>query len=185
LFFPITFEFIYKFDEKNDYFKFKILGIIIKSGKISRTIKNNIKKFLYYVEDVNISEFNIKSEIKKIIEKNVNIIFLINNIDFNLKMFKFNIEYGFKNPAKTGIINGVIWIVIGLYFAYLKDIKNNMTVNINPNFKQRKINIYLHGIFSLRLGNIILAGINLLYINYRGDIYGRRSNRKTSGYSNE
>lgn len=75
---------------------------------------------------------------------------------------------GFKDPAQTALATGAIWAALGMSVARLyRQITMEVPkplINVVPRFQTPGFSCHVHCIFRLRIGHIILAGIDLLRV---------------------
>lgn len=94
--------------------------------------------------------------------------------------FYLTLDYGFENPAFTGLSYGLFWSIREIIFRDLKS-KVNFTekpqIYVSPDFNQQKLEMKFRGIFAVRIGNIIITGLKLLIYYFKGGmIFGRKYN---------
>ena len=76
---------------------------------------------------------------------------------------KWHTEFGLQDPAVTGLLVGVIWIIKGNLYAVFQ--KNAQTIleppeiAVIPNFQQTKLRLDINCIFDIKVGHIITAMI--------------------------
>jgi hypothetical protein len=93
----------------------------------------------------------------------------------NIKCLKFywNTEYGWGNPAFTGISYGIIWTIKGTILSFLSNkvcIIPNPYIELKADFDNKKFITHFKGIFSVHLGNIILTTLRILFYNLKGGL---------------
>ena len=109
----------------------------------------------------------------------------IKKINLKIEKLNLNMEIGTENATLTSVIVPAISTIIAIYLR--KKIKNyeNQTFIIQPVYQnQNLINIYISGIFEIKMIHII----DMLYmLNKKGEVknYERTSNRRTYDYSYE
>lgn len=94
--------------------------------------------------------------------------YTIEKINFSTVFWKT--EIGFEDAAVTGMATGIINILKSNVFAIFSNSKkrpSNIHFKIIPNFKKQILNTYIHCIFKLKIGYIIIAGLKYLRIKYR------------------
>ena len=203
--FPIKIELEYSRHKQDDQFKLniylfkKIPGLKLKIPflqnflfpfltRIKAEISSVIfklcpgKKEIELEEEIHLQEIqleNIKKSINLLLDKK-QMALVFSSLNLSCKKFYWETNYGFSNPALTGISNGLIWT---LKLFILKKIKKNICslhnpeIEVNPNFSNSVINIRFHSIFSVKLGNIILTGIKLYLYRVKGG-FGFWKNKK-------
>ena len=158
---------------------------------------------LYILEKIPITKINItktkleKQRIKEKLEKidvkaiqnkikiDKNFFKAIKKINMQIKKINLNMELGTENAMLTSAIVPAISTIIAIYLR--KKIKNyeNQTFIIQPVYQnQNLINIYISGIFEIKMIHII----DMLYrLNKKGEVkrYERTSDRRTYDYSYE
>lgn len=115
---------------------------------------------------------NIRKKVEesiKITKKYKSLInYSIEKINFNTVFWKT--EVGFQDAAVTGMATGIINILKSNVFAIFNNSKNkpnSIHFKIIPHFKKQILNTYIHCIFTLKIGYIIIAGLKYLRIKYR------------------
>ncbi|MCX8130201.1 MAG: DUF2953 domain-containing protein [Clostridia bacterium] len=96
-----------------------------------------------------------------------------------LKNFKFEAELGAGDAFYTGILTGVAWIIVGSLSSYvLNNVKNiDNCIKVESNFNEKKLNVNLHCIFSIRIVHIIVVRLKIMKIKARS----RQTNEKIGG----
>ena len=167
----------------NKEYKFVLKLYIL--GKIP-ILKINITKTK--LEKQKIKEKIEKIDMKAIQDKvkvDKNFFKAIKKINLKIEKFNLNMEIGTENATLTSVIVPAISTIIAIYLR--KKIKNyeNQTFIIQPVYQnQNLINIYISGIFEIKMIHII----DMLYmLNKKGEVknYERTSNRRTYDYSYE
>lgn len=83
----------------------------------------------------------------------------------------WEIEFGWADPALTGISNGLIWALLGMLLRSLElkiDFVEEPFISVKPNFKQEILLLRFNGIFSVLIGNIILTVIRVMIYKIKG-----------------
>lgn len=154
---------------------------------------------LYVLGLIPILKINItKTKLEKM--KNIDLHFLenkpsldkeifkaIKELNISIKNINLNVDIGTENASLTSIIVPVISTAIAILLR--KKVKNfeNQTFIINPIYRnQNLVNIYISGIFEIKMSHII----NIIYILNKKEKkgvkeYERTSNRRSYGYSYE
>ena len=167
----------------NKEYKFVLKLYIL--GKIP-ILKINITKTK--LEKQKIKEKIEKIDMKAIQDKvkvDKNFFKAIKKINLKIEKLNLNMEIGTENATLTSVIVPAISTIIAIYLR--KKIKNyeNQTFIIQPVYQnQNLINIYISGIFEIKMIHII----DMLYmLNKKGEVknYERTSNRRTYDYSYE
>lgn len=186
--------------------KIRIEIINFKFTSLNKRHINKEYKFvlkLYILEKIPILKINItktkleKQKIKEKLEKidikaiqnkikiDKNFFKAIKKINMQVKKINLNMELGTENAMLTSVIVPAISTIIAIYLR--KKIKNyeNQTFIIQPVYQnQNLINIYISGIFEIKMIHII----DMLYrLNKKGEVkrYERTSDRRTYDYSYE
>lgn len=85
----------------------------------------------------------------------------------SIRVDKFNWRTGIGSgdAAETGTITGIIWGVkasmIGLFSSYVT-LRAIPRIHVQPFFNEKRLETEFEGIFRLRIGNAMLAGIRIL-----------------------
>jgi hypothetical protein len=85
--------------------------------------------------------------------------------------FSWITEYGLFNPALTGVFNGLFWTIKGIILNLVTSsvsFNRNPDIEIHPDFYNQKFKTELKGIFSARLGNIILTVLKVFFYKLKG-----------------
>ncbi len=117
------------------------------------------------IEWENIQMKNIRKILSLIKDTTLNEI-IINTLRIKCHSLSWKTDYGFTNPAYTGIINGFIWIFKGIILKFANDLITFVCepeFTVKPDFYNKRFSTYFSGIFSLLLGNIILTIIKALF----------------------
>ncbi|MFP4017338.1 MAG: DUF2953 domain-containing protein [Halanaerobiales bacterium] len=118
----------------------------------------------------NIHLDKVKKTLGLIMDKKLNTI-IINNLKLRCKFLYWKTDYGWSNPALTGISNGFIWmfkgVIINILSTLLKFI-NTPELDVKPDFDTEKFSTHFSGIFSLLLGNIILTTMKVIFYKLSG-----------------
>lgn len=88
----------------------------------------------------------------------------------------FHTHYGFSDAAITGVANGVIWAVKGIFLDILSAISNMKTqpeVSVTPHFEATGVDIQFESIFSVRIGNLMYTGLKILWQGYKRRAFKR------------
>ncbi|MDI3546661.1 MAG: hypothetical protein PWR10_313 [Halanaerobiales bacterium] len=96
---------------------------------------------------------------------------IFNSINLRCWEFIWETDFGWPNPALTGVTNGFIWTLKGIIIR-LVDSKIHFLkepdLAVYPDFYHKKFSTRFKGIFSLYLGNIILTVIRVLIYKLKG-----------------
>lgn len=131
------------------------------------------KKEIELDKEINFNEVNT-TQIKKLFnlfKKRKLPYLMISNMNIYCKKFSWKTEYGFANPAVTGISNGFFWIIKGLILTLVNSLcefKISPEIFLIPDFNQQKFHTSFSGIFSFRIGNIILTVMKLVIYKIKG-----------------
>jgi len=93
-----------------------------------------------------------------------------------LKEFKLDAVIGTGEAYYTGILNGIAWAVAGILTSYLSNNFKTLKkcVNIKSDFKEKKFDVDLFCIFSIKIVHIIVVGIKLLMNQLKGKSIKKR-----------
>lgn len=99
----------------------------------------------------------------------------------HMKNFRWTTEIGSSDAAVTGILTGMLWIIKGQFFSFIKEIFRieDVFINIKPYFNKLIFKTELFCIISIKIGHIINVGIKIAYILILkgGELRGQSSNR--------
>lgn len=193
---PVTIIVEYRRVGQNDKFYvdiytiIKMLGITIKIPYLQNKLRNFIVDFFAEIDMVIMNiwpwheeiDFEKEIDLKKIQLDKIKKIFklLLNKRIVDIIVETLNIkctrlywatEFGFSNPAFTGISTGFLWILKGLFLKSLNSILFSLRqpeISIQPDFENKRFDTEFKGIFSIRLGNIILIIIKFLLYKVKG-----------------
>ncbi len=80
--------------------------------------------------------------------------------------FSWKTEIGLGDPANTGIATGFLWAVKGVIYGILSrsvgTVENRPQIAVIPCYYNTCLRLEFHCIFDLRIGNIIIAGLNFV-----------------------
>lgn len=203
LYFPLNIKVEYSREGQNDDFKLELYTFIRLFGITICIPYLQNRVFDFFTEifaEIDLLFLNIKGEKDKEIEKEVEwnneqieklkklltVIFdrdLVNLLFSNLKIhchhLKWKTEFGLADPAYTAIVNGFIWTLKGVFIKLTDELllfKNQVKLIIEPDFYNVKFSTFFIGIFSNRIGNIIITMIKVL-------LYKIKSTLKSKGVS--
>jgi len=84
--------------------------------------------------------------------------------------FSWTTQIGLGDPADTGIATGVVWALKGLFFpiinSSLGSMKTPPKLLVQPCFDSRCLWLDFRCIFDIRIGHIIIAGLNIARIRF-------------------
>lgn len=87
------------------------------------------------------------------------------------KEYSWEVEYGHENPAQTAIVAGGFWSMLGYSLARMY---NTVTMEVSqprimvkPMFNNPGFSTDLHCIFKVRIGHIMVVGLEFLWIIVR------------------
>jgi len=192
LYLPVSLKIEYQREEEGDGFNLELYTFLELFG-ISIQIpylKNRIFLFLseliseidYFFIIFRFSEANreLGDKIKqnnKQIENIKKAIFLLSDRELMGTVFRFlrikclkfywETNYGATDPAYTAVLNGFIWTVKGIIIKICDDLmrfKRNVELFVKPDFYHLKLSTYFTGIFTTRLGNIIITIVNIILL---------------------
>jgi hypothetical protein len=189
---PLQIELIYHKQQQDDFFKLNVYVFKkISALKISIPFIDNIlfplvteikaeinslipgRKQIQLDKKIHLQKIKIH-KIKKNIDfildhKQIQLIF--SNLNLDCRFFHCDVEYGFSNPAFTGFSYGLFWFFIQ-YLINKIDLNICQLVNpdiqLIPDFTNLNVEIDFHSIFSVKLGNIILTMIKVLFYREGG-----------------
>lgn len=106
---------------------------------------------------------NLKKLIGFILDRElVNLLF--SNLKIKCHKLNWRTEHGLADPAYTAILNGFIWMLKGLIVRLIDELlfyKDNIYLDVVPDFYDLKISTSFSGIFSVRVGNIMFTMIKV------------------------
>lgn len=114
---------------------------------------------------------DLKKMFKNVFKKKEIIRVFIENLKINLYEFCWKTEFGTGNAAHTGILTGIIWSIKGVIVSSLGSRMNKFSgiqIKVNPVFNKRTFKTRLRCIFSVKLGNIILATLKVVVYKFKG-----------------
>lgn len=96
--------------------------------------------------------------------------------------FEWNTEVGNHNPAVTGIATGLLWNIESQIIGFLSHTiqftqEHPPRILVTPDFKKPKFYIQLDCIFTIKLGHIIKAGIQMGFIKLENNMKGKGRSR--------
>ncbi|MGI6064998.1 MAG: DUF2953 domain-containing protein [Bacillota bacterium] len=84
-----------------------------------------------------------------------------------IRSFKWVTEFGTSEPAKTGIMIGLLWSAKSLIYGFLQKSLGRMPrfskINIIPNFQNSVLAWDMDCIFDVSCGHIIIGGIKMMW----------------------
>ncbi|NMA68600.1 MAG: DUF2953 domain-containing protein [Desulfitobacterium sp.] len=87
------------------------------------------------------------------------------------KDFSWEIEYGHENPALTALAAGGFWSMLGYSLARMYNTvtmeDSQPRIMVKPKFKNLGFSTDLHCIFKVRIGHIMVVGLDLAWIIVR------------------
>lgn len=196
LFLPLTIRIEYLRKGEDDYFAlglyiiFKALGLKIKIPYIQTRLLRPVTEFFAEIDSIFSLLWPWKDELKleKEIEwKNIQIkklkkimgllkqrelfFLILQSLKIKCKRCSWKTEYGWEDPALTGISGGFIWIVKGSIISFLDGLViflEEPEVDVCPDFYKKKFSTCFQSIFSIFLGNIILTGLRVVLYKVKG-----------------
>lgn len=143
--------------------------VTVFAGKIK--IEKNIKK-----AGENSDKFNdkkIEKEYKSVKQmfnlvvrifddKNDDLLYFLKYIrdTFDVKRIDLSLEYGFSEPAVTGVMGGALWILITNVSAFIGkyvNIKEFTNIAVKPNYKEKKFEFKMNFVFTVKPSCLISA----------------------------
>lgn len=126
-------------------------------------------------------------EIERIIKKYKNFYFkyktLITHISKRLIIsdISWYTELGTNDAAETAIITGFIWSIKSFIIAALAKDYNliNIFINVVPNYNIKIFKTSVDCIFSIKLGNIINAGVKTLLVKIKDGVKNERTSDRS------
>ncbi|MEJ6951016.1 DUF2953 domain-containing protein [Natronospora cellulosivora (SeqCode)] len=193
---PFNIEIQYCRKGQDDNFELKIFALVnffafsIKIPFLENYFFKNISKLFAEIDIIFMNFFLAKKEIE--LEQEINLqnikveqlkklfsllkqrklasIFL-SSINIRCTSLEWHTEFGFSNPALTGISNGFLWMLKGIILELTNPIinyKKDPAIKLTPSFNQEKFYTSFYGIFSFRIGNIILTILKVLIHKIKG-----------------
>lgn len=95
-------------------------------------------------------------------DKNDNLLYFLKYVKkaFNIKRLDISLDYGFSEPAITGITGGAIWILITNVSAFIGkyiNIKEFTNIAVKPCYKEKKFEFKMNFVFTVKLYCLISA----------------------------
>ena len=111
----------------------------------------------------------------------------IKKLNITIKSINFHVDIGTQNASLTAILVPIISTVVAIILRKKMKRKKHQTFMIHPIYtNQNLVNIFLSGIFELKMSHIINVIYNLSRKEKKGvKKYERTSNRRSYGYSYE
>jgi hypothetical protein len=192
-FIKISFEVAYLRRDSDDNISIKISvfrGLVSYKKEISVVeIRRYFGKTYITIEDKDIPLVTVIKKLPEFIEKSKEMFYqykpFINMIlkKINCQEFYWETRFGLGDAALTGIGTGVIWGIKGLAFNFLmrkiRSMEKKPRVLVVPQFESLCFGLDFRCIFDLRIGHIIIAGLNFVKLRsytWRRKIYERPSN---------
>lgn len=195
-FLPLEIKIDYKRHADDDSFKLdvypllRLLGIRIKIPLIQSSLLKLVTKFWVKIDslifkiwpghrgislekELNWQQLKL-DKLKKVVGSAFD--FKLSDLIFKTLKIKsrrmwWEIEFGWVDPALTGISNGLIWAILGMLLRSLElklDFVEEPVISVKPNFKQKILLLQFNGIFSVLIGNIILTVIRVMIYKLKG-----------------
>lgn len=80
-------------------------------------------------------------------------------------------EIGLQDPANTGVATGMVWAAKGFLFRMFRSnvgkMLNPPTFSVIPSFNCPCLRLDFNCIFDMRIGHIIIAGLQIVKLRYR------------------
>lgn len=120
-----------------------------------------------FKEEISEEELESLQHSFKVMRRIVNRFELILLLTHNCSFFSWQTSFGFANPAHTGILTGVLWSGKSSLISLLQtqlEFKELPIIKVCPNFKQQQpLRIQFKGIFTFKLGKLILIAMGIIY----------------------
>lgn len=149
----------YNRNKNKDYFVVYFLafkGLILYKYKTSAKENSKKKASMNYSDIIdNIEKATIFFKKRKGIIKRV-LRYLKYRI--NVKKLDLQIEFGTGNASHTAILTGIAWTGLGIFLSYIYGFVeiNEKCINVKPNFVEKKFNVDLYCILTVRIVHIII-----------------------------
>lgn len=88
----------------------------------------------------------------------------------------FHTHYGFSDAAITGVANGVIWAIKGIFLDIISAIctmKTQPEISVTPHFEATGVDIQFESIFRVRIGNLMYTGLKIIWQGYKRRAFKR------------
>lgn len=195
LYLPVSLKIEYQREEEGDGFNLELYTFLELFGISIQVpyLKNRIFIFLseliseidYFFIILRFNETNreLGDKIKqnnKQIEEIKKVISLLTDRELIGTIFRFlrikclklywETNYGTTDPAYTAVLNGFIWTVKGIIIMICDELlsfKRDVELFVNPDFYNLKLSTNFTGIFTTRLGNIIITIVNIILLKIR------------------
>ncbi|MGM0502063.1 MAG: DUF2953 domain-containing protein [Bacillota bacterium] len=96
---------------------------------------------------------------------------LILLLTHNCSFFSWKSSFGFRNPACTGLVTGLLWSWKGAIVAVLQNklqFKKLPVIEVNPNFNNLEpLKIEFKSIFAFRLGKLIITAVKISLYEFK------------------
>ncbi len=159
---------------KNDIFSVKIsvFGITVFDNHKKKAEKKEITE---KTEKENSGILNLLMMNKDSIAEDLKHIFKFAKRKIHVNGFLFDLTFGVKDAADTGILCGGVWVFIGTVFPVLENslaFDDIPIINVTPVFNKIEFTLEYKGNYTLRIIHIIRLGIKLLfkYKKYKGGV---------------
>ena len=120
-----------------------------------------------FKEEISEEELESLKHSFKVMRRIVNRFELILLLTHNCSFFSWQTSFGFANPAHTGILTGVLWSGKSSLISLLQtqlEFKELPMIKVYPNFNGKQpLQVEFNGIFTFRLGKLILIAIGIIY----------------------
>ncbi|AZR72327.1 hypothetical protein BBF96_02320 [Anoxybacter fermentans] len=84
--------------------------------------------------------------------------------------------FGFPDAAVTGIATGLIWAGKSIFLDLLSlvcNMKTDPQISVTPHFEKPGLEMRFESIFSIRIGNIMIAGLKIFLSEYKRRVKSR------------
>ncbi|WP_018250063.1 DUF2953 domain-containing protein [Orenia marismortui] len=133
-----------------------------KDIKIKEDLEGGEKNY----EDLNNIVLFFK-EIKQGLSNTEDILSIIDRCEY----FSWKTNFGFANPAYTGVITGFLWSIKGVIISIIENnlkFKSRPFFEVNPEFDYPiPFKTKFEGIFVFKLGNIMFIGLKVSFIQLK------------------
>ena len=120
-----------------------------------------------FKEEVSEEEFKELKHLIKVMERIISRFELIFLLAHNCSFFSWQSSFGCQNPAHTGMLTGLLWAFKGALISILQsklEFKELPIIKVRPDFnKEQSLMVEFNGIFTFRLGKLILIAIGIIY----------------------
>ena len=124
-----------------------------------------------FKEELSESEIEYLKKYTKIMKRIISRFELVFLLTHNCSFFSWESSFGFSNPAYTGLLTGILWSIKGTIISILQTelkFKKLPLIVVKPNFnKVEPLKVEFKGIFTFRLGKLIVIGFQISYFELK------------------